>query len=170
MAETPDAGQGAGKGKRDSRLRCDAAATTAGQVVICRLWSEEIGVFDALCTQMGAASRSDWLRSIIRMSGGFLEFSRADSDALEGLHRELHRIGVNVNRVAHAANRGRVDLVRVHWKALTELLPGAAGVCMLLLQIIHDRLRCADAARITPSRRLSRASRSAWRDRQRSAL
>ncbi|GAA0283563.1 MobC domain-containing protein [Rhodovulum strictum] len=75
------------------------------------------------------------------MSGGFLEFSRADSDALEGLHRELHRIGVDVNQVAHAANRGRVDLVRGHWEALTELRRALPRVCMLLLQIIHERRR-----------------------------
>ncbi|GAA0283570.1 hypothetical protein [Rhodovulum strictum] len=49
LAEAP----GAGKGKRDSRIRRDAATTTAGQVVICRLSPEVIGVFDVLCTQMG---------------------------------------------------------------------------------------------------------------------
>ena len=72
------------------------------------------------------------------MSGGFLEFSRADIDALEGLHRELRRIGVNVNQVVHAANRGRVDLVRGHWEALAELRRALPGVRNLPLQIIAN--------------------------------
>jgi len=55
--------------------------------------------------------------------------------------RELHRIGVNVNQVAHAANRGRVDLVRGHWESLTELRRALPGVRMLLLQIIRERRR-----------------------------
>lgn len=141
VAEALGLADGAVRAIRDGGIRTDEATTTAGQVVSCRLSPEELRVFDGLCSQMGARSRSDGLRSIIRMSGGFLEFSRADSDALEGIHAELHKIGVNVNQVAHAANRGRVDLVKGQWAALNDLRRALPGVRKLVLQIIRERRR-----------------------------
>ena len=39
-----------------------------GQVVSCRLPADELHAFDALCTQLGAKSRSDGVRSVVRMA------------------------------------------------------------------------------------------------------
>ena len=83
-----------------------------GQVVSCRLPVEELHAFDALCTQLGAKSRSDGVRSVVRMASGFLEFSREDSAKLEEIRYELGKIGTNVNQIALAANRGRAPMSR----------------------------------------------------------
>ena len=79
-------------------------AEGSGQVVSCRLPAEELHAFDALCTQLGAKSRSDGVRSVVRMASGFLEFSREDSARLEEIRYELGKIGTNVNQIALAAN------------------------------------------------------------------
>ena len=78
-----------------------------GQVVSCRLPADELHAFDALCTQLGAKSRSDGVRSVVRMASGFLEFSREDSAKLEEIRYELGKIGTNVNQIALAATRQR---------------------------------------------------------------
>ncbi len=101
-----------------------------GQVVSCRLPAEELHAFDALCIQLGAKSRSDGVRSVVRMASGFLEFSREDSAKLEEIRYELGKIGTNVNQIALAANRGRAPMVRA--------LPMVAKA---LSQIIAERRR-----------------------------
>ncbi len=98
-------------------------------MVSCRLPAEELRAVDALCGQLGAKSRSDGVRTVVRMATGFLEFSREDSARLEEIRFELGKIGTNVNQIALAANRGRVSLVRSHWGTMEELrhvLPGVA--------------------------------------------
>ncbi|OYU76366.1 MAG: hypothetical protein CFE32_10580 [Alphaproteobacteria bacterium PA3] len=82
-----------------------------GQVVSCRVPAEELHACDALCTQLGAKSRSDGVRSVVRMASGFLEFSREDSAKLEEIRYELGKIVTNVNQIALAANRGRAPMV-----------------------------------------------------------
>ncbi|MGV8956010.1 MAG: hypothetical protein ACOH2M_33265, partial [Cypionkella sp.] len=66
---------------------------SSGQVVSCHLPAEELHAFDALCTQPDAKSRSDGVRSVVRMASGFLEFSREDSAKLEEIRYELGKIG-----------------------------------------------------------------------------
>ena len=92
-----------------------------GQVVSCRLPAEELHAFDALCTQLGAKSRSDGVRSVVRMASGFLEFSREDSAKLEEIRYELGKIGTNVNQIALAANRGRAPMVKAQWASVDEV-------------------------------------------------
>ena len=114
---------------------------TAGQVVSCRLPAEELRAFDALCTQLGATSRSDGVRSIVRMAAGFLEFSRADSARLDEIRFELHKIGVNVNQIALAANRGRSPMVKAQWASVDELRRMLPMVAKTLNQVIAERRR-----------------------------
>ena len=76
-------------------------ADGSGQVVSCRLPAEELHAFDALCTQLGAKSRSDGVRSVVRMASGFLEFSRQESARLEEIRYELGKIGTNEIGRAH---------------------------------------------------------------------
>ncbi len=113
----------------------------AGQVVSCRLPAEELRTFDALCTQLGATSRSDGVRSIVRMAAGFLEFSRADSARLDEIRFELHKIGVNVNQIALAANRGRSPMVKAQWASVDELRRVLPVVAKTLHQVIAERRR-----------------------------
>lgn len=116
-------------------------AALAGQVVSCRLPTEELQAFDALCAQLGARSRSDGMRSIVRMAAGFLEFSREDSARLEEIRYALGKIGTNVNQIALAANRGRVPMMRAQWAAIEELRRSLPAVAKVLPQIIAERRR-----------------------------
>jgi hypothetical protein len=116
-------------------------AASPGQVVSCRLPVEELHAFDALCTQLGAKSRSDGVRSIVRMASGFLEFSREDSARLEEIRYELGKIGTNVNQIALAANRGRAPMVRAQWASVEELRRSLPSVAKTLNQIIAERRR-----------------------------
>ena len=74
--------------------------------------TEELHAFDALCTQLGAKSRSDGVRSIVRMASGFLEFSREDSAMLEEIRYGLGKIGTNVNQIIAERRRQGVALFR----------------------------------------------------------
>ncbi len=112
-----------------------------GQVVSCRLPAEELHAFDALCTQLGAKSRSDGVRSVVRMASGFLEFSREDSAKLEEIRYELGKIGTNVNQIALAANRGRAPMVKAQWASVDELRRSLPMVAKSLSQIIAERRR-----------------------------
>ena len=112
-----------------------------GQVVSCRLPAEELQAFDALCTQLGAKSRSDGVRSVVRMASGFLEFSREDSARLEEIRYELAKIGTNVNQIALAANRGRAPMVKAQWASVEELRRSLPMVAKMLSQIIAERRR-----------------------------
>ncbi len=112
-----------------------------GQVVSCRLPAEELRAFDALCTQLGAKSRSDGVRSVVRMASGFLEFSREDSAKLEEIRYELGKIGTNVNQIALAANRGRAPMVKAQWASVDELRRSLPMVAKALSQIIAERRR-----------------------------
>ena len=112
-----------------------------GQVVSCRLPAEELHAFDALCSQLGAKSRSDGVRSVVRMASGFLEFSREDSARLEEIRYELGKIGTNVNQIALAANRGRAPMVRAQWASVDELRRSLPMVAKALSQVIAERRR-----------------------------
>ncbi len=116
-------------------------ADDKGQVVSCRLPAEELHAFDALCTQLGAKSRSDGVRSVVRMASGFLEFSREDSAKLEEIRYELGKIGTNVNQIALAANRGRAPMVKAQWASVDELRRSLPMVARALSQIIAERRR-----------------------------
>jgi hypothetical protein len=112
-----------------------------GQVVSCRLPAVELQAFDALCIQLGAKSRSDGVRAIVRMAAGFLEFSREDSSRLEEIRYELGKIGTNVNQIALAANRGRAPMVRAQWASVEELRRSLPAVARAVNQIIAERRR-----------------------------
>ncbi len=116
-------------------------AEGSGQVVSCRLPAEELRAFDLLCTQLGAKSRSDGVRSVVRMASGFLEFSREDSARLDEICFELSKIGTNVNQIALAANRGRTPMVKAQWASVEELRRSLPGVAKVLSQVIAERRR-----------------------------
>ena len=123
-----------------AKRRGRPALEVKGQVVSCRLPAEELQAFDALCGHLGG-SRSDGMRSILRMAAGFLEFSREDSARLDEIRYELGKIGTNVNQIALAANRGRVPLVRPQWMALDALRRALPGLRKALSEVIAERRR-----------------------------
>jgi metal-responsive CopG/Arc/MetJ family transcriptional regulator len=126
--------------KRERDTKNDAT-TTGGTILSARISKEELQAFDAMVTELGYRSRSDALRAMIRVGSGFLEFSREDAEALAEVQHELHKIGVNVNQIALAANRRRVTLVQAQWQDLNELCAVLPSVRMLLKQINDEHRR-----------------------------
>ena len=110
-------------------------------MVSCRLPAVELEAFDSLCAELGAASRSDGVRSVVRMAAGFLEFSRADAGRLDEIRLELHKIGVNVNQIALAANRGRAPMVKAQWAAIDELRRVLPVLRVTVSEVISERRR-----------------------------
>ena len=54
---------------------------------------------------------------------------------------ELRKIGVNVNQIGLAANRGRIDLARQEWKALNALRQALPGVRIFLQAVVDEQRR-----------------------------
>ena len=132
----------AGADRHDLAPSSDRAATTTGGAVLsARVSSAELEVFDALIKTLGLRSRSDALRVMVRGASGFLEFSREDAAALSEIAHELHKIGVNVNQIALAANRGRVPMMRAEWQAVNELRAVLPPLRKMLKQIVDERRR-----------------------------
>lgn len=143
---TAAAGAGEGSALADAPAKREEAAkndatTTGGTILSARISSEELQAFDAMVAELGYRSRSDALRAMIRVGSGFLEFSRDDAEALLEVQRELHKIGVNVNQIALAANRRRVTLVQTQWQDLNELRAVLPSVRTLLKQINDEHRR-----------------------------
>jgi hypothetical protein len=100
--------------------------TTGGRILSVRVSREEALAFDAATLSAGFASRSEALRSLVRGAGGAVAPLPEETELLAGLARELHKIGVNVNQIALAANRRQIALMRAEWdeiSALRKLLP-----------------------------------------------
>jgi Arc/MetJ-type ribon-helix-helix transcriptional regulator len=118
-----------------------AATTTSGNILSARVSREELRAFDALIGAHGFRSRSDALRAMIRLAAGFLEVSREDGAALSELQHELHKIGVNVNQIALAANRRQVPLMQAQWQGLNDLRAVLPSVRTLLKQMVDEHRR-----------------------------
>ena len=92
------------------------------------------------------------------MASGFLEYSREDAGRLDEIRYELHRIGVNVNQIALAANRGRAPMVKAQWAAIDELRRALPGLRSTLAQVISERRRRGTALFRTFAARASERS------------
>jgi Arc/MetJ-type ribon-helix-helix transcriptional regulator len=100
--------------------------TTGGRILSVRVSREEAQAFDAAIGSAGFTSRSEALRALVRGAGSAVAPLPEETELLAGLARELHKIGVNVNQIALAANRRQIALMRSEWDAvgaLRELLP-----------------------------------------------
>jgi Arc/MetJ-type ribon-helix-helix transcriptional regulator len=105
---------------------CPPRPTTGGRVLSVRVSREEAQAFDAAIASAGFQSRSEALRSLIRGAGGAIAPLPEETELLATIARELHKIGVNVNQIALAANRRQIALMRAEWDEighLRELLP-----------------------------------------------
>ena len=122
-------------------IRPARATTTAGSVVAVRLSPVEMDALEQLKKRAGIESNSDAIRSLLRMAVGLLEFERDDETRLEEIRTELHKIGVNVNQIALAANRGRTDLLQHQWKELTELRRSLPEVRSYLKAVVDEQRR-----------------------------
>jgi Bacterial mobilisation protein (MobC) len=95
--------------------------TTGGRILSVRVSREEAQALDEVMVMAGFSSRSEALRSMVRGAGGAVTPLPEETELLAGLARELHKIGVNVNQIALAANRRQIALMRAEWDAIAEL-------------------------------------------------
>lgn len=124
------------RGERTSR-----ATTSKGAVVAVRLSPAELDALNRLKKSAGTEKNADAIRSLLRMAVGLLEFERDDETRLEEIQTELHKIGVNVNQIALAANRGRTDLLQHQWKELNELRRSLPEVRSYLKAVVDEQRR-----------------------------
>lgn len=106
-----------------------------------RLSPEELDALERLQGRIGAGSRSDALGLIVRASIGMLEFQPEQADQSAGVKFELHKIGVNINQIASAANRGRIDLAREEWNAINDLSQSLPKVRTWLGAVVDEQRR-----------------------------
>lgn len=95
--------------------------TTGGRILSVRVSREEAQAFDVAIKAAGFGSRSEALRSLVRGAGGAVAPLPEETELLAGLARELHKIGVNVNQIALAANRRQIALMRAEWDEIGKL-------------------------------------------------
>lgn len=117
------------------------ATTSAGAGIAVRLSPAEIDALNRLKHRAGYGSNSEAIRALLRMAVGILEFDRQEETRLEEIQTELHKIGVNVNQIALAANRGRTDLVHHQWKAINELRRSLPEVRSYLKMVVDEQRR-----------------------------
>ncbi len=122
-------------------VRTSRTTTSAGTNVGVRLSPAEIEALAKLKAKHGFASNSDTMRSLLRMGTGLLEFDQASADGLDEIKAELHKIGVNVNQIALAANRGRTDLVQQQWAAINGLRRALPEVRAYLKAVVDEQRR-----------------------------
>jgi hypothetical protein len=95
--------------------------TTGGCILSVRVSLEEAQAFDAAVGSAGFSSRSEALRSLVRGAGGAVAPLPEETELLATIARELHKIGVNVNQIALAANRRQIALIRAEWDEIGHL-------------------------------------------------
>ena len=116
-------------------------ATTEGKPVSARLTPAEIEQLEWVKSRFGYGSNSDAIRALVRAASGMLEFDPVTASRLTEVKTELHKIGVNVNQVAFAAIRGKIDLTRQEWKALDAVRQALPGVRIYLQAVVDEQRR-----------------------------
>ena len=141
VAEAVGAAPEAVKGIKHSAVRPRDGTTTDGKPVSARLTPTEIEQLEWLKARFGFGSNSDAIRALVRAASGMLEFDPVTAEKLTEVKAELHKIGVNVNQIALAANRGRIDLTRHEWKALDAVRQALPGVRIYLQAVVDEQRR-----------------------------
>lgn len=126
---------------RQHEVRSRDSATTDGKPVSARLTPAEIEQLEWLKARFGFGSNSDAIRALVRAASGMLEFDPVTAEKLDELRGELRKIGVNVNQIALASNRGRIDLARQEWQAVDELRRAFPRVEGYLRAVVNEQRR-----------------------------
>lgn len=141
VAEAVGAAPGTAKGSRHNAVRPRDSATTDGKPVSARLTPAEIEQLEWLKARFAFRSNSDAIRALVRGASGMLEFDPVTAEKLTEVKAELHKIGVNVNQIALAANKGRIDLARQEWAALNAVRQALPGVRIYLQGVVDEQRR-----------------------------
>ncbi|MTE01689.1 plasmid mobilization relaxosome protein MobC [Paracoccus sp. YIM 132242] len=126
---------------RQHEIRSRDSATTDGKPVSARLTPAEIDQLEWLKAHFGLGSNSDAIRALVRAASGMLEFDPVTAEKLNEVRGELRKIGVNVNQIALASNRGRIDLARQEWQAVDELRRAFPRVEGYLRAVVNEQRR-----------------------------
>jgi|GEM_PF-839019 len=126
---------------RQHEVRSRDSATTDGKPVSARLTPAEIEQLEWLKTRFDFRSNSDAIRALVRAASGMLEFDPVTAGKLDEVRGELRKIGVNVNQIALASNRGRIDLARQEWQAVDELRRAFPRVEGYLRAVVNEQRR-----------------------------
>ena len=126
---------------RQHEVRSRDSATTDGKPVSARLTPAEIEQLEWLKARFGYGSNSDAIRALVRAASGMLEFDPVAAEKLDEVRGELRKIGVNVNQIALASNRGRIDLARQDWQAVDELRRAFPRVEGYLRAVVNEQRR-----------------------------
>lgn len=126
---------------RQHEIRSRNSATTDGKPVSARLTPAEIDQLEWLKAHFGFGSNSDAIRALVRAASGMLEFDPVTAEKLNEVRSELRKIGVNVNQIALASNRGRIDLARQEWQAVDELRRAFPRVEGYLRAVVNEQRR-----------------------------
>lgn len=121
-------------------------ATTGGRILSVRVSREEALAFDAVIGPAGFASRSEALRVLVRGAGGAFAPLPEEADLLATLARELHKIGVNVNQIALAANRRQIALMRAEWDEIAGLRKLLPELRLAIARLVGRRRQAGGAA------------------------
>lgn len=141
VAETVGATKTATATLKRGEVRTRESGTSDGKPVSARLSQVELKALERLKDTHGFRSNSDALRALVRAASGMLEFDPEAAAKLDEVRGELRKIGVNVNQVALAANKGRIDLVRQEWKALNDLRQAIPNVRIYLQAVVDEQRR-----------------------------
>lgn len=141
VAEAVGAAPGTVQGVKRDTVRPRDSATTDGKPVSARLTPAEVEQLEWVKARFGYGSNSDAIRALVRAASGMLEFDPVTAEKLTEVKAELHKIGVNVNQVAFAANRGRIDLTRQEWKALDAVRQTLPGIRIYLQAVVDEQRR-----------------------------
>lgn len=141
VADALGADRGAVSKEKSRKLRQSEATTTYGSVVTVRLSPEEVRQLDGLKAVLGTDSRSDVLRTLLRSGVGMLEFPPEQAARIEDIRHELHKIGVNINQIAFAANTRKIRLAKPHMRSLDELRTALPRIRTYLQGVVSEQRR-----------------------------
>lgn len=83
---------------------------------------------------------------LVRGAGGAVAPLPEETELLAGLARELHKIGVNVNQIALAANRRQIALMRAEWDEIGQLRKLLPELRLAISRLVGLRRQAGRAA------------------------
>ncbi|TXB64399.1 plasmid mobilization relaxosome protein MobC [Paracoccus aurantiacus] len=111
------------------------------EVVTFRISEGERAAFEEELARAGFKDRSDALRALVRNSVGLLDRNFAFVGEVKALYDEVSAIGVNVNQIARAVNRGQAPPLREAGKDLAELKSQLRKVLPALNNVVQEARR-----------------------------
>ena len=116
-------------------------AHAPSELVSFRVSAAEKEAFDEALARAGFKDRSDALRALVRNSVGLLDRNFAFVGEVKALYDEVSAIGVNVNQIARAVNRGQAPPLRDAGKELAELKSQLRMVLPALNNVVQEARR-----------------------------